>query len=297
MRAGLLAALLLAACGESPTLVVVNGLAQGEGGTGATAAPQLDVVIRMEADCTDFHVRDLMRVLLDGVDRTDDVVMGGRFAVLRTDPPPLGTRFVELYRRLGPVLDTFTWDVQPYAGPTLTGVAPDSAREAATVTIAGTGFAAGALRVFFGGVEGTVDASSDTSIDATVPAGALPGPVWVLVGGDAAEGLVGFQPLDAADQPVPLPTDLRLFAAFPARGPEETAVRVYGVDFSDEGYPVFNERNSTRVFDVRTVTLPPVGDILSAFAVVYRDTPPGAAALRLREGDRRSNDLPFTVDG
>jgi hypothetical protein len=117
------------------------------------------------------------------------------------------------------------------------------------------------------------------------------------VGADAAEGLVGFQPLDAADQPIPLPTNLRIFAAFPARGPEETPVLVYGVGFEDDAYPVFQEYNSTRVFGVQTVTLPGVGDILSAFAVVYRNTPPGTGALRLREDDRRSNDLPFTVDG
>jgi hypothetical protein len=297
MRALLAGLLLLAACGESPTLVVVNGLAPGDGGSGTTAAAHFDVVVRMEADCTDFHTRDLMRLFVDGVDRTDEVVMGGRFALLRTDPPPLGTRFVEVYRRLGPVLDTFTWDVQPYAGPTLAGVAPDSAREGTQVAIAGTGFAAGPLRVFFGGVEGTVDGSTDSTITATVPAGALPGPLWVLVGADAAEGLVGFQPLDLADQPVPAPTDLRLFAAFPARGPEETAVLVYGADFDDDAYPVFNDKNSTRVFDVQTVVLPPVGTVLRAYAVVYRDTEPGASTMRLREDDRRSNDLPFTVDG
>ncbi|NJN14727.1 MAG: hypothetical protein HC813_03720 [Planctomycetes bacterium] len=205
MRYACILALLLAsvACNRTPNLVIIQRLAPGGGGAGTSAHAQFDLLVRMQGDATDFNAGDLMRLHLDGEDRTADLLLGGFYGLLRIDPPTPGLHTVELFAREGPRVDSFTWTVVPYTGPTLTGVAPDTAEAGTPVTITGTGFGAAPLRVFFGGVEGTVDGSSATSITATVPAGALPGLVWVLVGSDSAEGIVGFLPLDGDGFPIP----------------------------------------------------------------------------------------------
>lgn len=286
-----------AGCGTNTTLVVANRLAPGGGGVGVQARPAFDVVVRIEDDASEFRAQDIMRLLVDGTDRAPDAVMGGNYAVLRIAPAPPGSHFVELHRRRDTTrLDAFTWNVAPYAGPTLAGASPTSGPAGTTVTLTGTGFDAGAPRVFFGGVEGAVTASTATTIDATVPAGALPGPVFVLVGPDAAEGLVDFVPLDGAGAPIPQTTARRLFALFPARGPRETPVRFYGVNFDIEAETRFSGDEGQRAFDVRTETLPNAGAVLSAFAVVDVDTPLGPGTFQFERSGELSNALPFTVE-
>jgi len=296
--------LVLAACGSNTSVLVLDRLAPGggvagDGGAATSFRPQLDILLRMESDSTGFQPPDLMRILVNGVDRTDEVVMGGNYALLRLDPAPVGTaQFVEAFRRRGPVIDTFTWTVQAFAGPTLLSVNPQQAGEGAAVVLSGTGFDAGTLRVFFGGVEGAVTASTATTITATVPAGALPGPLFVLVGDRAAEGLVGFLPLDGGGQPVVAPADRPLvFLVAPARGGIETPVKFFGLNFDDLAFPEFNGRISSRVFGVETVNLPPAGEILSGFAVVSTETLPGAGTFLITRQSQDSNALPFTVIG
>ena len=239
-----------------------------------------------------------MRVLVDGVNRTDEVVMGGLYALLRLDPPPIGQRFVELFARTGPVLDTFTWTVAAFAGPTVTGVAPESARIGTDVTILGSGFFGGVVRVFFGGIEGAVDAgaTTDESITATVPAGALPGLIFVLIGGTAAQGTVAFQPLDDMDAPVPPPTQVHIFALLPGNGTPETLVEIYGINFDDSAIPNINGKKTSRVFGIELLNFPLIGVVTKAFAVVHPDTPPGAATAKLAQSRTDSNELPFTVN-
>jgi hypothetical protein len=292
---------LLAACDGGRTLVVIErfapgNLQRGDGGTGEYARPQLDILVKLEADASEFEPEDLMRVRVNGVDRTADILIGGEYALIRIDPAPVGTpQFTELLRNFGDdVHDTFTWVALPYTGPTLTSVDPQETQVGDMVAITGTGFSAAPVRVFFGGVEGTVDSSDDTSIVATVPAGALPGLVWVLVGSEAAEGVVGFQPLDDQGVAVPLPTRTTLFAAFPASGGIETPVKFYGVDFSIDGRPHFNDRSATRLFGIEVVNVPPIGDILRGFGVVFEGTRTEAGDVRLIDDDQ-SNRLPFTV--
>jgi len=301
-RALLLLALLpLAACGSNLDYVRVQRLAvdgdYGDGQTVVSGGQTLQITVKIQDDATDFNPFDLMRLIVNGVDRTADMTIGGNYAVLTLDPPPIGTpQFVELFSRTGTLpLDSATYEAMAFTGPTLASVAPDTARVGTQVTISGSGFAAGALRVFFGGVEGTVDASTATSITATVPADAEPGLVFVLVGADAAEGLVAFQPLDAADQPVPLSTDIRLHYVAPARGGLEQVVTVAGLNFTNLALPKINNRYGSRVFNVQTVSLPPVGDVVTAFAVVDPYTDAGTGTALLRYG-RDSNQLPFTVE-
>jgi len=263
---------------------------------GVQARPAFDVVVRIEDDATDFNPEDIMRLLVDGTDRAADVVMGGSYGVLRITPPAPGAHAIELFRRRGERIDTFTWNVAPYAGPTLTGISTASAMIGATVTASGTGFGGGAPRIFFGGAEGAVTGSTATTIDATVPAGAVPGLVYVLVGADAAEGLVDFAPLDSGGAPVPATGERRLFAAFPARGPRETPVRFFGANFDDEAISRFNGDEGPRVFDVRTETFPTAGSLLSAFAVVDIEVPPGPGTFAFERSRETSNVLPFTVE-
>jgi len=292
----------LATC-RSPTFVWVQRLAPGgggpaDGGTYMSSEPALNIVVKVRSDATDFRPYDLMRLYVNGVDRSVDTVIGGDYAILTLVPPPIGTpQFVELYTLVGTEpLDTGTFVAEPYTGPVLLGVAPDSAQEGEQVVISGAGFAAGPLRVFFGGVEGTVDASDDTSITATVPAGAPPGLLYVLVGETAADGVVEFLPLDGMGVPVPLPGGLLLFAAFPGHGVPETPLVIWGANFDNDAYPEFTTRKWTRVLAVETIDLPLIGPVVRARAVVEAYTEPGAGEVRLVRGGAKSNYIPFTVD-
>ena len=249
MRLLLLLAPLLVAVGcrdkilVVPTRLAPGGGVAGLGGQGTVSQPRLNIVVRMREDATAFNPFDLMQIVVDGTDLARDSVMAGFYAVLSIDPAPAGTmQFVELRRRIGePLLDAFTYDVQAYTGPTITAVTPNQAREGAQVAIAGTGFTTGGMRVFFGGVEGTIDSSTATSITATVPVGALPGLVYVLVGPTAADGVVGFQPLDAQDVAIPVPATPTLSAAFPAGGVSETAVTLYAFGMTPNSASFFNQ--------------------------------------------------------
>ncbi len=293
----LLLILALAGVGCSDiVLVVAERLEPGGGGLAIQNGPALEIVVSIRDDATGFNPEDLFRLTVDGVDRSDEVQLGGRFGVLRIDPAPLGLQVVELATRLGPVFDSFTWDVMPFTGPTIDSVAPTSAQTNTQVTIAGAGFSAGALRVFFGGAEGTVDASTDGSITATVPAGALPGIVWVLVGSEAAEGVVDFQPLDGTSAPVPAPTTKTIFGVFPGHGPPGTVVRIYAQAVDDLDIARFNGRDTGRLINVTTMTLPAVGNVQCALVVIDKDTLAGADEVFVKDPGSESNPLPFTVD-
>jgi hypothetical protein len=297
----LLALLLLPACSPEFDFVRPERFAvQGDYGDGQVVvsdAPALLITVKMASDCTDFDPTTVLRLLVNGVDRTADMTMGGEYAVLTLDPPPLGVpQVAEVFLQTGGVvLDTATYEALPYAGPLLSSVTPDTAQEGATVTIGGSGFAAGALRVFFGGVEGAVVSSTDTTITATVPTGAVPGLLHVAVGADAAVGLVPFLPVDGTGAPLPQPTDTHIFYVAPSRGPVETVCTVAGILISEDAIPRINDRKGTRVFNIRTVNFPLVGDVIVAYAVVDPYTDPGADIFELLD-DGESNELPFTVE-
>lgn len=293
--------LLLPACSAEldfvrPQRLAVNG-APAAGQTVLSDGPSLHITARIASDATDFDPTTVLRLMVNGIDRTADMTIGGDYATLTIEPPPVGLpQFVELFKRTGTeVLDTATYEAMPFTGPILASVTPDTAQVGATVTIGGTGFGAGPLRVFFGGVEGAVTASTDTTITATVPAGAFPGLLFVVVGDDSAVGLVPFLPLDGTGTPVPPKTDTWLFYASPARGGVEAVVTIAGLDFDDDAVPRFNDRYSSRVYNVQTVNFPLIGDVTTAFAVVFTDTEPGAATIQIRDGND-SNELPFTVE-
>jgi hypothetical protein len=302
MRLLLLLAPLLVAVGcRNELLVIPTRLAPGGGGAGAggqgtVAQPQLNIVVRMQEDSTAFNPYDLMQIVVNGTDLARDSVMSGWYAVLSIAPAPAGTmQVVELRRRIGePLLDTYTFDVVAYTGPTITSVTPNQARENTQVTIAGTGFSTGGMRIFFGGVEGAISTSSGTSITATVPVGALPGLVYVLVGTNAAEGVVGFQPLDAQDVRIPAPTTVTLSAAFPATGLHETAITLYAYGMTGAGSTAFNNYGQ-RVVGVATINVDPIGDIVTGFGVVPLGAEQIPGTVRIDEPGVASNELPFVV--
>ena len=303
VRSSLLLALLFLPCCSAeldfvrPQRLAVNG-EPAAGATVISDRPTLQITARIASDATDFDPTTILRLLVNGVDRTADMTIGGEYATLTIDPPPIGTpQFVELFLRTGTEpLDTATYEAVPYAGPTLASVTPDTAQSGTQVTIGGTGFAAGAVRVFFGGVEGVVDSSTDTEITATVPDGALPGLLFVLVGSDSAVGLVPFLPLDDVGAPVPMPTGrTRLFYATPARGPLETVVTVAGLEITDDAVLRFDDSNSARVYNLAIVNFPLIGDVTFAYGVVATYWDPGSGGLQIRD-DGDSNALPFMVE-
>jgi len=289
-------AVLAAACGREPVFVVPKRLAQGDDGTAIQAAPSFDILVVMGADSTDFDPEDLMILEVDGVDRAVDMIIGSDWALLRIDPPPIGMHSVELFRRKGSFIDNFTWMVEPYTGATLASATPNTGRAGAPVLIAGTGFDAGTVRVFFGGVEATIDSSTATTISTTVPIDAGPGLVWVLIGDEAASGIVGFQPLDDMDEPILFGTEPQIFATFPGSAPVEFAVQFYGVNFENTYRPTFNDERSEHVFGVEIVDVPPIGLILTAFAVADDRTESGDGLFVIElNSSVGSNALPFTV--
>ena len=294
---------LFAACSRDPILVFPDRLAPGgggagEGGTAVYATPQLNIVVRMRFDATSFNPEDLIRLEVDGVDRAEEMTLGGLYGILTLDPPPPpGTQlFTTVARRIENPGDAFTYVTAAYTGPVLTDATPREGQAGTAVTITGTGFSAAPLRVYFGGVEATITGSDDTTITATVPDGALPGLIWVLVGDDAAEGIVDFQPLDAGGEPVPFPTTQYLFAAFPASGVLETPVRIWGVAFDNTYISRFSDVGQGRVIVPEIVTLPNVGDVLTAWVVPEPDVPIEAGELYLQLGAFTTNKLPWVVE-
>ena len=70
----------------------------------------------------------------------------------------------------------------------ITGVSPDSAPVGTGVTVEGNGFGTRDGKVTFNGVEAVAGGWGDSSINATVPAGATAGPIRVTVAGHVSNG-------------------------------------------------------------------------------------------------------------
>ena len=108
--------------------------------------------------------------------------------------------------------------------------------------------------------------------------------------------MVDFQPLDGTSAPVPAPTTKTIFAVFPGHGPPGTVVRIYAQAVDDFDNGRFNGRDTGRLINVRTMTLPAVGDVQCALVVIDKDTLAGADEVLVSDGGSESNRLPFEVD-
>jgi len=298
---GLLLALLLllgTGCRDSLDLVIPERLAPGGGGMQVNSLPHLDIVVRMETDSTGFNVFDLMQVIVNDTERVFDetMVIGGDWAVYTVVDPGSANYAVTLNRRIGTFVDEFDWVTVPYTGPTILGVAPNTANVGTQVTISGSGFDGGPLSVYFGGVEGAVDSFNANTITATVPEDALPGLVWVLIGTAAADGIVGFLPQDADGVDVPVPTTTTINQLFPGSGPSEAVIRVYGYNFTSIALSRYDGGSASRILNVSTIEVDPIGEIRMAFAIPFRSTPVGALDFTLEDSGTTSNALPYTVE-
>ncbi|MEM8883576.1 MAG: IPT/TIG domain-containing protein [Planctomycetota bacterium] len=282
-------------CRESLEIVVPDRLAAGGGDTTLVARPQLDVVIRMTRDSTGFDGNDLILLTVNDEDESLALVTGGNWSVYTIPAPGFDTFDVLLQRPRGERLDTGSFITEPYTGPTIASVAPNTAPIGSSVTMTGTGFDGGIARVWFGGREGTVTSASATEIVATVPDDALPGLVWVVIGDDAAEGIVGFQPLDEFGDEIPFLGTRHIDAIFPASGPREGVIRVYGRNFDNNFRAFFNGKNPERIFNIQTVDVEPIGSTLVAFAIPNRATDGGTVNFKLEINQVATNILPFVV--
>src|SRR2546428_8955150 len=98
----------------------------------------------------------------------DDVP--GPYAHFRVDPRIQGTT--------ANILNAFLTGAPPTNNPTIRSFTPTSAHEGTSVTISGTNFT-GATAVRFNGTAASFSVTSDTAIQATVPTGAMTGPLSV----------------------------------------------------------------------------------------------------------------------
>jgi len=294
----LAASALLAACSSDPELIVPTRLTFGQGLVATTDRPQFDVVVEMENPATAFIPEQLMTLRINGVDHASEVQLAGYYGVLRIDPAPAGSFvIVELGRRTGEIIDTFGWDVQPYTGPMLVSATPETGAAGTSVDLVGANLGGTDVKVWFGGVAATVDAASPTAIRATVPDGALPGLVYVQIDGHAAEGIVGFQPLDGTGAPVEFPPVPWITGIFPSVALHGQATRIYGTGFNVEGIAIINYGYRSEVVGWTSVPLSgvTVGETAAAFAVVPPSAFFGDYFVSMGQYGFVSNTLPFRV--
>src|SRR5438445_412264 len=118
--------------------------------------------------------------------------------------------------------------------PTIAGLSPTTGPVGTSVTISGTNFS-GATAVAFNGTNATFTVTSDTAIQATVPAGATTGPVSVTTPGGTATSASSFSVLR--------PPTIASFA--PGSGPVGTSVTISGTNFSGATAVAFNGVSAT----------------------------------------------------
>src|SRR6266404_1488747 len=122
----------------------------------------------------------------------------------------------------------------PANPPTIAGFSPTSGPVGTSVAVSGTNFT-GATGVTFNGVSASFSLTSDTAIQATVPAGATTGPVSVTTPGGTASSTGAFTV-------IPAPT-IASFA--PTSGPAGTSVTINGANFSGASAVAFNGVSAT----------------------------------------------------
>src|SRR6266478_3148615 len=124
------------------------------------------------------------------------------------------------------------WEGGDTAGgssPTITGFAPTSGLVGTSVTISGTNLT-GATSVTFNAEIASFTVTSDTAIQATVPAGTMMGPIGVTTPGGTATSSSAFT--------VVLPPAITGFT--PTSGPVGTSVTISGTSFSGATAVTFN---------------------------------------------------------
>jgi hypothetical protein len=172
---------------------------------------------------------DKWRLTADG--NTLEVFQNGvsQFTYTTDGSYPVGDVGIEAYT---PNFTFSAWEggnTAAATAPTITSFTPTSGPLGTNVTIDGTGLT-GATSVTFNSVSASFVVSSDTAIQATVPAGATTGPLSVTTPGGTATSANNFTVVSA-------PT---ITSFTPASGPLGTSVTISGTNFSGTTAVTFN---------------------------------------------------------
>lgn len=174
------------------------------------------------------------------------------------------------------------------AAPTLTGFSPASGVIGSTVTLTGTALT-GTTRVTFGGVSAPhYSVTSDTQVQATVPAGALTGPIALTTAGGTATSASAF-----TVSPSPAPT---LTGFSPLAGPVGSVVTLAGTGFTGATSVTFGGVSAafTVVGDTQATATVPVGAPTGPVAVT---TPGGTATSTASFTVTATSTLDLSIDG
>jgi hypothetical protein len=129
--------------------------------------------------------------------------------------------------------------------PTLTGFTPSNGPVGTSVTLIGENLS-DATGVALNGAPASFTVTSDTEINAVVPAGASTGPLSVTTGGGATSTSTAF----TVGEPVP-----GIGSFTPARGPVGTVVTIRGVNFATATRVAFRRRSASFiVLSARKIT-------------------------------------------
>jgi hypothetical protein len=144
------------------------------------------------------------------------------------------------------------------APPTITDFAPTSGPVGTSVQINGTNFG-GASSVTFNGLSASFSVTSATAIQATLPSGAITGPISVTTPGGTANSAISFTVTAS-------PPTITSFA--PTSGPVGTSVQINGTNFGGASSVTFNGVNAS--FSVTSAT------------VIQASVPSGATTGQIR---------------
>ena len=172
--------------------------------------------------------------------------------------------------------------------PTLTGFSPASGVVGSAVTLTGTAFT-GTTKVTFGGVTATAySVQSDTQVKATVPAGALTGPIGLSTAGGTATSATAF-----TVSPSPAPA---LTGFSPLVGPVGTAVTLTGTGFTGATAVTFGGVSATFAAgtDTQMTATVPAGAPSGAVTVT---TPGGMATSAASFTVTATPTLDLSIDG
>ncbi len=168
----------------------------GGGGPAPLPAPTLasfsptSGVVGSAVTLTGTALSGTTRVAFGGVPATAYAVRSDT-QVQATVPPGATTGPIALTTAGGTATTATAFTVAVSPTPTLTAFSPPSGPPGTAVALAGSGFL-GASAVTFGGVAAAFTVVDDTRMDATVPAGAVTGPVAVTTPGGTATGAAVF---------------------------------------------------------------------------------------------------------
>ncbi len=153
-------------------------------------------------------------------------------AIQATVPAGASTGPIGVTTSAGTATSSSAFTVVP--PPAIAGFAPASGPVGTSVSISGSSFT-GATAVTFNGTKATFSVTSDTAIQATVPAGATTGPIGVTTPAGTATSSSAFTVLP--------PPAIASFA--PASGPVGTSVSISGSGFTGATTVTFNGIRAT----------------------------------------------------